>query len=147
MSHEAHTYDDMKVGLVFTSGPRVVTREDIDTFARLSGDYMSIHTNDDYAATTPFGGVIAHGALNIAIATGLAYETGILDGTILAFRSLTMAFNRPVFPGDSLTFEAEVTQMDPSPREESGKVTTLVTLRNQNGKKVISGDWVIVLKR
>jgi hypothetical protein len=39
-----------------------------------------LHCDDGYAATTPFGSVVSHGALNVAAATGLAYRCGLFEG-------------------------------------------------------------------
>ena len=74
LAHTPRTYDDLTVGEVFRSQARRVSRQDIQDFARLSGDHTALHTDDDYAATTPFGSIVAHGVLNLAIATGLAYN-------------------------------------------------------------------------
>jgi len=59
---------DEPVGLVRsgeTLGPLelVVTRERVHAYASASGDYNPIHLDPEFAATTPFGGPIAHGML------------------------------------------------------------------------------------
>jgi acyl dehydratase len=147
MSHPARLFDDCQPGLRLQAGPRVITREDIDRFTELSGDHTRLHTDDAYAATTPFGRVVAHGALNLAVATGLAWATGAFEGSVLAFVSLTVRYERPVFPGDSVMLHLAVKEQDGRPRPDRGRVTFEVELRNQQDKVVLSGDWTLLLRR
>jgi acyl dehydratase len=43
----------------------------IDRFSEATGDWQWIHTDLERAASSPFGGTIAHGLLTLAIAAGL----------------------------------------------------------------------------
>ncbi len=142
-----HAFEDLAPGMAFRSGPRRITRADIADFARLSGDHTRLHSDDAYAASTPFGGVVAHGALNLAAATGLAYASGVFEGTVLAVRSMTIDFERPVFPGDALTLCLQVRELDPRPRPDRGRVTFEVEVENQDGKRVLTGAWTLLLRR
>ena len=140
-------YDDCQPGLRLTAGPRVITRQDVDAFAAVSGDRMALHTDDAYAAGTPFGRVVAHGVLNLAVATGLAWSTGAFEASVLAFVSMTVRFERPVFPGDAVTLHLVVREQDSRPREDRGRVTFDVQLTNQAGRVVLSGEWILLLRR
>jgi acyl dehydratase len=142
-----HLYDDLAPGLVFESGPRVITRQDIASFSALSGDHTPLHSDDAYAAATPLGAVVAHGALNLAVATGLAFEAGAFRESVLAFVSMTVRFERPVFPGDAVTLRLRVAQRDQRPRPDRGRVTFEAELVNQHGKTVLSGDWTLLMRR
>ncbi len=143
----AYHFDDLSLGQRVEAGPRVISRADIDTFSALSGDHTALHTDEAYAASTPLGGLVSHGALNLSVATGLAYETGAFDGTVLAFRELRARFDRPVFPGDAVTLELEVAGLDERPRPDSGRVQLAMRLLNQHGKRVLTGEWTLVLAR
>ncbi|MCB9899145.1 MAG: dehydratase [Planctomycetes bacterium] len=147
MKYPPHTWDDLSLGEVFHAGPRAVSRADIDTFTEVSGDRTALHTDDAYAARTPLGGLVAHGVLNLAIATGLAYEAGLFEGTVLAFRRVDVGFDRPVRPGDELSLELEVSQLDPRPRPDRGSASFSMRVRNQDGKTVLSGTWTLLLRR
>jgi acyl dehydratase len=147
MRYASHTFDDLALQASFEAGPRVVTREDIATFARLSGDHTALHTDPDYAASTPLGGLVAHGVLNLAVATGLAFEMGIFEGTILAFRGIEVRFDRPVQPGDALSLRLTVARLDERPRPGRGAVTFDVDLSNQGGRTVLSGSWAMLMAR
>jgi acyl dehydratase len=141
------SFEDLQPGQEFTAGPRTIPRADIDAFTALSGDRTALHSDDSYARTTPFGGVVAHGALILSVGTGLAYEIGIFEGTVLAVRSMEVSFDRPVFPGDSLTLRLNVTAKDGQPRSDRGRVTFALEMRNQHDRLVLTGSWVIVVRR
>ncbi len=147
MQFAAHSFEDFRVGDEFLSGARPVSRADIDAFTKLSGDHTALHSDDRYAASTPFGGVVAHGALSLALATGLAYETGLFEGTVLAVRSMDVRFERPVFPGDTLTLRLRVESHDPRPKPDRGLLFFDMALVNQSGKDVLGGRWCLLLRR
>jgi acyl dehydratase len=147
VAHSPRSFDELLPGQVFTAGPRVIDRSDIDAFTRLSGDRTALHCDDGYARSTPFGAVVAHGALVLAVGTGLAYETGIFLGTVLAVRSMEISFERPVFPGDSLTLQLEVTAKENQPRVDRGRVSFGVQLTNQHGKSAVQGTWTLIMRR
>ncbi|RKY21926.1 MAG: dehydratase [Planctomycetota bacterium] len=141
------TFDELSLGQVFLGGPRHVSRADIATFATVSGDHTALHCDDAYAATTPFRGVVAHGVLNLAVATGLAYDTGAFEGTVLAVRSMDVRFDRPVRPGDELRLRLKVLELDQRPKPDRGRVAFDVQLKNQEGRVVLSGRWSLLIRR
>ena len=140
-------FDDLQPGQTFSAGPRTIERAEIDAFAALSGDRTALHSDEAYARTTPFGGLVAHGALVLAVGTGLAFDVGIFEGTVLAIRSMDIRFDRPVFPGDALTLKLAVVSKDPQPRVDRGRVSFSVQLWNEHGKPTMSGTWVLVMRR
>src|SRR5512136_1156604 len=96
-------FEEFEVGQQIISAGRTITEGDIMAFAGLSGDYNQIHTNAEFASKTPFGQRVAHGLLTLSIASGLAMRTGILEGTVIAFREINnWKFTNPVFIGDTL---------------------------------------------
>src|SRR4030065_235565 len=106
-------FEEFAVGQTIRTPGRTVTEGDIVAFAGLSGDFNLIHTDAIYAATTPFGQRVAHGLLGLSIASGLAVRTGILEGTVLAFREVNeWKFSLPVYIGDTLTVDIEVTEVN-----------------------------------
>lgn len=147
MKYEPHTFDDLSLGARFEAGPRVVSLADIHAFTELSGDRTALHSDAAYASTTPLGGLVAHGALSLAVATGLAYEAGLFEGTVLAFRRMDIGFDRPVRPGDALSLVLTVAALDDRPRPERGSAVFDVRLNNPAGKAVLSGQWTILLRR
>lgn len=147
MAADPRHLDDLSPGDRFEAGATVVAQADIDAFAELSGDRTALHTDPDYARTTPHEGIIAHGALVLAIATGHAYEIGVFEGTILAVRSMEVAFLRPVRPGDALTTHFEVVEVEADPPVDRGSATFRVDVRNQGGRRVLKGRWDMLMRR
>lgn len=139
-------FEEFEVGQTVVTAGRTVTEGDIVRFAGLSGDFNQIHTDAAYAARAMFGERIAHGLLVLSIASGLAVQTGIIEGTVLAFRELEWKFSRPVMIGDTVHAEIEVEETKALPRLGGGNVTMKVTVRNQDGDVVHRGRWIMLVK-
>ena len=74
-------FEDFKVGESYTTPRRTITQTDIINFANLSGDFNAPHVDFEFCKRQPYGEIIAHGPLVLAIAGGLACQSGINDGT------------------------------------------------------------------
>ena len=114
----AHGIDDLK-GLVGQEiGPtewREVTQEDIDTFARLSGDDQWIHVDVERAKNeSPFGTTVAHGNLTLSLIDGL--RRGLIESTGFKL-GVNYGWNKVRFPapvpsGARVRARAEVVEVD-----------------------------------
>jgi 3-hydroxybutyryl-CoA dehydratase len=125
---------------------RTITEADVVAFAGLSGDYNQIHTDAVYAAGTPFKQRVAHGLCVMSIASGLAALTGIMEGTVLAFREVTeWKFSKPVFFGDTVHAEMTVLETKAYPRLSGGAVIIKVEVKNQQGDVAQSGKWNVLM--
>jgi acyl dehydratase len=139
-------FEEFEVGQKITTQGRTVTETDVVTFAGLSGDYNQIHTDGAYAAGTPFGQRIAHGLCAMSIASGLVTLTGVMEGTVLAFREIQeWKFSKPVFFGDTIHVEAEVVETKALPRLNGGAVTIKLNVVNQKSDVVQSGKWTVLM--
>ena len=140
-------FEDFEPGQKVTSVGRTITEHDIATFAGLSGDFNQIHTDAEYARSTPFGQRIAHGLLGLAIASGLAVQTGILGANVIAFREVgEWKFVKPVFIGDTVHVEMEIMQTKAFPRLGGGLVTLSVHVNNQSNETSMKGLWTVLVK-
>ena len=131
--------------MIVTAG-RTITEGDIVRFAGLSGDYNQIHTDAQYAEKGMFGERIAHGLLVLSIASGLAVQTGIIEGTVLAFREVEWKFSRPVMIGDTIHVRIEVVETKALPRLGGGNVTMKVGVLNQEDAIVQRGRWIMLVE-
>ncbi|HEX2990113.1 MAG TPA: MaoC/PaaZ C-terminal domain-containing protein [Anaerolineales bacterium] len=139
-------FEDFTVGQTLDTQKRTVSEDDIMAFARLTGDDNRIHTDPEFSKTTPFGRQIAHGLLGLSIASGLAWQTGILDGTVLAFREVKeWKFVKPVFIGDTLYVEMEVQETKALPRIGGGAVTISLEVKNQSDEVCHRGQWTVLM--
>jgi acyl dehydratase len=140
-------FEDFQVGMKVTSAARTVTEHDIVTFAGLSGDFNQIHTDAEFARVTPFGQRVAHGLLGLAIASGLAVQTGILGPNVVAFREVNeWKFIKPIFIGDTIHIEMEVKEIKPFARLGNGAVTLGIHVNNQNNETTMRGTWTVLVK-
>ena len=62
------------VGQSFTSRWMTVDQGRIDAFARITEDEQFIHVDPERAATTVFGGTVAHGFLTLSLLSAMAYS-------------------------------------------------------------------------
>jgi 3-hydroxybutyryl-CoA dehydratase len=139
-------YEEFQVGQHIISAARTVTEHDIVTFAGLSGDYNQIHTDAEFSKNTPFGQRVAHGLLGIAIASGLAMRTGVLEGTVLAFREINeWKFSRPIFIGDTIHVTLDVIETKALPRLGGGSVIIELCVKNQHGDATMKGKWTVLV--
>ena len=139
-------FEEFAVGQKMVTEKRTVTENDIMTFAKLTGDDNRIHTDPEYTKTTQFGRQVAHGLLGLSIASGLAWQTGILDGTVIAFREVKeWKFVKPVFIGDSVYVELEMTETKALPRIGAGSVTIMLEVKNQDDEVCHRGSWTVLM--
>lgn len=78
----------------------LVTANAIYAYAELTGDFNPIHLDDEFAATTPMGRVIAHGTMSLC----LLWQCVQRNFGAAAFNDLTLnvRFVKPVYIGDAL---------------------------------------------
>ena len=139
-------FEEFVVGNKLTTGKRTITVDDIMSFAGLTWDDNRIHTDPEFSKTTQFGKQIAHGMLGLSFAVGLAWQTGILDGTIIAFRELSeWRFVKPVFIDDTLCVNLETIETRALSRIGGGSVTIAVEVLNQNNEVCHRGKWTVLM--
>jgi acyl dehydratase len=139
-------FEEFSIGQKIVTEKRTITETDIMTFATLTGDNNRIHTDPEFSKTTVFGRQVAHGLLGLSIASGLAWRTGILDGTVIAFREITeWKFIKPVFIGDDIYVEMEVQETKALPRIGGGSVSIMLQVKNQNEEVTHRGLWNVLI--
>ena len=139
-------FEEFEAGQRVVSPGRTITETDIVNFAGLAGDYNTIHTNAEYSKETVFGQRVAHGLLIVSIVSGLAVRTGVLEGTVIAFREiLSWKFSKPVYIGDTIHVVMEVEEKKPLPRLGGGSVTLGIKVQNQDDETVMRGRWNVLV--
>jgi acyl dehydratase len=139
-------FEEFEVGQRFVSTGRTITESDIVTFAGLSGDYNQIHTDAQFCEDSPFGERIAHGLLVLSIASGLVAQSGMIEGTVIAFREINnWKFIKPVFIGDTVHVTTEVLETKFYRRLGSGKVQIELSVINQEDDVVMKGSWSVLM--
>ncbi len=130
-----HDFEDMHVGMT-ASFAKTITEADIVLFAGASGDNNAMHINEEFAATTPFKGRIAHGMLSASVISAAIANRLPGPGTI--YMKQTLEFRAPVRAGD--TVYATVTVREMQPEKKRVVLETICTVR---GAVVITGQALV----
>jgi 3-hydroxybutyryl-CoA dehydratase len=139
-------FEEFQVGQNITTAGRTIAESDIFTFAGFYGDFNQIHTDAEFSKGTPFGQRVAHGLLGLSIASGLAMRTGVLEGTVIAFREIKdWKFVNPIFISDTIHVEMEVTETKALPRIGGGAVVITLDVKKQSGETVMKGSWTVLV--
>lgn len=132
-------YEDFEIGKAMPTPRRTVTQTDIVNYACLSGDFNPPHVDWEYCKTQPYGEPIAHGPLVFAIASGLGCQTGMNDGTVVAFLGLdNWRIHLPVKHGDTIHMVVTTTEKRPTSKGDRGIVTFRREIFNQRDEIVQS---------
>jgi len=126
------TYDEIKVG-DSASLTRTLKPEDIQLFAVMSGDVNPAHVDPEYAKSSMFHEVIAHGMWGGALISTVLGTQFPGPGTI--YIDQTLHFSRPVGVGDTVT----VTLTAKRKFDHNHHIVFDCTCTNQDGQKVIGG--------
>jgi len=139
-------FEEFEVGQRILTSGRTLTESDIVSFAGLSGDYNQIHTDAEFSSKTPFGKRVAHGLLILSIASGLAMRTGVLEGTVIAFREINnWKFSLPVFIGDTIIVELHILETKPITRLGGGSLLIELIVKNQSNEATMKGTWTVLV--
>jgi acyl dehydratase len=139
-------FEDFRVGMRFTAGPRRVSTDDIGAYARLSGDDHPLHVDPGHAATTSFGSVIAHGGLGSAVAAGLWVRTGAVADSVVAALGESWTWHAPIRPDASLTLTSVIVRLAASSGGSSGVLTRHNELTDADGTVVQSGTSEVLVR-
>lgn len=142
-------FDDFVIGQVFDSPGRTVTDTDLSMFCMLSGDWHPIHSDEEFAKTTPFGQRIVGGVFGIALITGMMGRWGIFEDSVVAMTSLDdWRFKAPILVGDTLRVRMTILDKKLSGSGTRGLVDRGFVLSNQRGETVQEGrSAALVLRR
>ncbi len=144
----ARWFDDIAAGERFVTGAATLSEAEIVAFAQRF-DPQPIHVDAAYAATGPYGGLIASGFQTMALGFRLFYELGVLGEACIGGPGIdTVRFHRPARPGDSIHAVATVAEARPSrSKPDRGYVRMAYEVRNQRGEAVLSFEIVHILMR
>jgi len=134
MMHGKSSSENWAVGGELPSLSKSLTQEKIDGYARASGDFNPIHVDPAFAATTPFGGTIAHGMLLLAYLSEML--TAAFGQAWLSGGRLKARFKGVARPGDTLTVRGRVERV----QDEGRRLFAAVECVNQAGELLVAGD-------
>lgn len=138
-------FEEFTEGLSLESRGRTISEADIVNFAGISGDFNPMHTDAEYAKGSQFGARVAHGALIFSVATGLLYQLGFLEKTVIAFTGFEMKLRAPVFIGDTIKVTSTVSKRRAMAAAGGGLITFDIKVTNQNNDVVQKGELTVMV--
>ncbi len=119
---------------------KAVSGDDIAAIAQATGDNQPLHLDAAHAARTRFKRPIAHGILSAGFISA-ALGTQLAPHATVIYLKQTVRFLAPVYPGDTITANLEVTSVD----TERSFVTCSTDCVNQDGTAVLTGEATVML--
>ena len=116
----------MNVGDELPPLAREVTREDVRTYAEVSGDRNPLHQDDEVARRAGFPGIIAHGMFTMGHMAAAVVAWAGDAGTV---SSVSAQFRAVVFMGDEIVAGGRVTGVD----ADAGTATVDLWVRVERG--------------
>ncbi|HEV7330340.1 MAG TPA: phenylacetic acid degradation bifunctional protein PaaZ [Flavisolibacter sp.] len=145
-------YEDLQVGEQIITEKRVITSEDIDAFADLSGDHFYAHKMGTDFTGTMFEKQVAHGYFILSAAAGLFVDGSDLGPVLLNYGIDELRFTKPVYPGTELTVRFTCKEKVPQDKKEEtdipkGIVKWLVEMLDETGEIVGIATILTMVKR
>jgi len=137
-------FDDIKVGMTVEIPPALIEKQKMLDFARLY-DNIPLHTDEEYAKTTPFGQLIAPGVMSFMSVWVKYLEVDLFGEELLAGKSTKIEWIKPVYAQDVLTGKAEVTRLTKR-NARNGLVEITIEAYNQHGDLVLTDVTEAIVK-
>jgi acyl dehydratase len=140
-------FDDLRLGMRFTSDKITVSKDDILRFAA-EFDPQPFHLNEEAAKHTILGGLAASGWHTAAICMRLVLSARPFGPhPVLGAGVDELRWMKPVRPGDTLHLEGEVIELIPSKSKPQGIARAKWTAFNQNGEAVYTFKPIAIVPR
>ncbi len=119
---------------------KLITQGRLHAYAQAAGDNNPLHLDPDFAATTQFGGIIAHGMLTLAFISQMMVAA--FGRSWLETGTMRARFKGAAYLGDEVETCGQLTKEEPL---SSGRlVACSVGLRNRrSGQELISGNATV----
>ena len=116
---------------------RTFTAEDVEAFARITGDRNPLHFDADFAAGTRLGRLVVQGGLTTGLFNALVAMR--LPGPGSVFIHQEWDYPAPVFVGDTVTAEAEVIEA----RADKPITRLRCVATRDDGAEVLRGECLV----
>lgn len=137
-------FNELKLGMSVDIEPATIDKQKMVDFA-LDYDNIPLHTDEEYAKTTPFGKLIAPGVMSFMCVWAKYLEVDFFGEELLAGKSTKIEWLKPVFAGDVLKGKATVTRLTQR-NEKNGIVEVTIKAFNQNGELVLTDVTEAIVK-
>ena len=137
-------FEDFGLNQTFDISPAVIEKERMLDFARIY-DNIPLHTDEEYAKTTPFGALIAPGVMTFMSVWVKFLELNVFGNEMIAGKSTKIEWHKPVFADDVLTGRAVISNLTKR-SSKNGIVEVTVYAYNQNGEHVLTDVTEMIVK-
>lgn len=120
--------EGLKIGDSFKT-VRTFTDDEVALFAKITRDYNPVHFDTRFAKARNFSAPICHGLLSASLITEIGGQIGWLASDI------NFRFKRPVYVGEKITCNWEITSID-----KKGRAKASVTITKEDGATVIEAE-------
>lgn len=103
-------FNDLKIGMAVEIPSTLIEKEKMLAFAH-DYDNIPLHTDEEYAKGTIFGGIIAPGVMSFMSVWAKYLEVDFFGKELIAGKSTKIEWFKPVFPDDVLTGKATITSL------------------------------------
>jgi oxepin-CoA hydrolase / 3-oxo-5,6-dehydrosuberyl-CoA semialdehyde dehydrogenase len=145
-------FEELQVGDQIITKKRIITSEDIDAFADLSGDHFYAHSKDTDFSGTMFEQQVAHGYFIMSAAAGLFVDSYEKNPVLLNYGIDELRFTKPVYPGTKIYIRFTCKEKLPQdPKEENdipkGIVKWLVEILDDTEEHVGVATILTMIKK
>ena len=137
-------FDDLKLGMSVDTAPAQIRKEKMLAFAH-DYDNVPLHTDEEYAKTTPFGKLIAPGVMSFMSVWAKYLEVDFFGEELLAGKSTKIEWLKPVYADDVLSGKATITNLVKR-SVKNGLVEVSIDVFNQNGELVLKDVTEAIVK-
>jgi acyl dehydratase len=116
---------------------RTISADDVEAFARFSGDRNPLHFDRDFAAATRAGELIVHGGLTTALFNALVAQELPGPGSVFLHQEWVDPAAVPI--GDTVPAEAEVIEA----RADKPITKLRCVARRSDGTEVLRGECLV----
>ena len=137
-------FEDLKLGMTVETAPALIKKEKMLDFAR-DYDPIPLHTDEEYAKTSPFGQLIAPGVMSFMSVWAKYLEVDFFGKELLAGKSTKIEWLKPVFAEDVLSGRATITNLVKR-NPKNGLVEVSIEAYNQHGVLVLRDVTEAIVK-
>ncbi|MCG2616062.1 phenylacetic acid degradation bifunctional protein PaaZ [Terrimonas sp. NA20] len=143
-------YEELAIGDQLVTEKRLITAEDIDRFADLSGDHFYAHLQDTDFSGTMFEKQVAHGYFIMSAAAGLFVDSYEKNPVLLNYGIDELRFTKPVYAGTSVYVRFTCKEKLPQDKKEDtdiakGIVKWLVEIFDESEEPVVGIATILTM--
>ena len=137
-------FEQLRCGMTVEIPPAVMDKQEMLSFAQRY-DNVPLHTDEAYAAQTPFGGCIAPGILSYLLVWSNYLKHDLFQQALLAGTSVRIDWHKPVYAGDTLTGRAKITRLTRRSAKNGAAELTCYAY-NQHGELVLTAVHEVIVR-